>query len=398
MKLKKFIALTLSASLIAMYTGCMRNDSFESLLNRSSAETEQTFNIDTSNISTSSTNSLQNNYDAQNFYRDMLDSDEQEIYDNIYENLKKCSKKINLGNIKENKLKKIYDSVFLDHPELFYITGGYSISYFSIGFYNRVNLVPEYRVDVSKASSMLAELNSKIDEISLSAQNYTDDYSKALFVHDYIINNCKYDKQTADYNSDINSLSYTAYSCLINGTAVCAGYTAAFEAIMHRLGIVCGVVYGTSKESGEEHNWNFLILDGNYYYTDVTWDDPIVEDRDTDICAHKYCFVKSEDIEKDHNFNGDNLYAPECTADADNYFKKSGCYITDFNLVAIGEILNSHSNEKNIEMKFANYDLYDYAFKVLIQDGKIYNFNSIPKGTVSYMKDDDFYILTICLP
>ena len=43
---------------------------------------------------------------------------------------------------------------------------------------------------------------------------------------------------------------------------------------MKQMGIPCTLVMG--KTDNVSHAWNAVKLDGNWYYIDVTWDDPVV--------------------------------------------------------------------------------------------------------------------------
>ena len=64
-------------------------------------------------------------------------------------------------------------------------------------------------------------------------------------------------------------MSQSAYSALVNGRTVCAGYARAFQYIMQRLGIPC---YYCTGYAGESHAWNIVGMEDGYYNVDVTWD------------------------------------------------------------------------------------------------------------------------------
>ena len=68
-------------------------------------------------------------------------------------------------------------------------------------------------------------------------------------IHNYIINNTKYDSARADsniidYDSDI------AYGPLLEGYALCGGYTEAMELFLEKLHIK------SFRVASEEHIWN----------------------------------------------------------------------------------------------------------------------------------------------
>ena len=55
---------------------------------------------------------------------------------------------------------------------------------------------------------------------------------------------------------------------LINGSAVCSGYTSALEHLCGKAGLFCNRADGT--KDGGNHAWNRICLDGNFYYCDLT--------------------------------------------------------------------------------------------------------------------------------
>ena len=65
-------------------------------------------------------------------------------------------------------------------------------------------------------------------------------------------------------------MDQSAYSALVNGQSVCAGYARAFQYIMQQLGIP---TYYCTGYSGENHAWNIVKLYNDYYNVDTTWDD-----------------------------------------------------------------------------------------------------------------------------
>ena len=62
-------------------------------------------------------------------------------------------------------------------------------------------------------------------------------------------------------------------------------------------GIDCKVISGTANGGG--HAWNKVKLEGDYYYIDVTWDDP-VPDREGRLRYDYY-------LTKDPTFGGDHV-------------------------------------------------------------------------------------------
>jgi len=85
---------------------------------------------------------------------------------------------------------------------------------------------------------------------------------KARVYYNWICENCAY-----DYGAGDGSLSHTAYSLFKLGTAVCDGYTGAYNLLLKLEGIDC------RELSNGDHAWTVATLDGTEYHIDATWGD-----------------------------------------------------------------------------------------------------------------------------
>lgn len=101
-------------------------------------------------------------------------------------------------------------------------------------------------------------------------------WEKALAIHDWMTQNLEYDPDglSNDPNAKVDPDSSIPYGSLVNGKAICEGYSTTYDLFMKLLGIDCVVVKG--EANNKYHNWNKVKLDDdNWYCVDVTWDDPI---------------------------------------------------------------------------------------------------------------------------
>ncbi len=138
------------------------------------------------------------------------------------------------------------------------------------------------------------------------------DYEKELYLHDTLIKNVIYDM---DYAEEQN-----AYSALVNGRAVCAGYAYAFQYLLMRAGIESYYVVG--KSHGEGHAWNLAKIGGQWYYVDLTWDDPQMKDENQNLIEspysphYAYFNITTEMLTQDHDLSGqpENVPLPECNS------------------------------------------------------------------------------------
>lgn len=161
------------------------------------------------------------------------------------------------------------------------------------------------------------KLNNKIDEIIKDNINNTmDGYEKIKVIHDYLVNNSKYDVEKNNGKGSVYN-SYKAYGPLFEGYATCNGYTDAMALFLNRFGYKNFKIATTpDDENLTGHIWNAVYLDGRWLHLDVTWDDPVSESGQ-DYLLHKYFLVTDEELKKadegkvvvtEHNYNK-NIYS-----------------------------------------------------------------------------------------
>lgn len=130
----------------------------------------------------------------------------------------------------------------------------------------------EYTISYYDDEQQEAEVDKKIKEIieGLELDDKTD-FEKIAAIHDYICNNVEYvDDETE------NDITRTAYGALIDGKAVCQGYSVCLYRLLLEAGINNRIIFGKGlSDSGDSgaHTWNIIELNDEYYYMDVTWDD-----------------------------------------------------------------------------------------------------------------------------
>ncbi|MCR5225743.1 MAG: hypothetical protein K6E27_00825 [Eubacterium sp.] len=167
------------------------------------------------------------------------------------------------------------------------------------------------------------------------------DYDKELAAHDYIVNNCEYSF------SDANDMTeYYAYGALVNGKAVCSGYSRATALLLNLCDIDVKLISGDANNDNaadstnpdgtgsteaiiapdgsvvEGHMWNQVKIDGIWYNLDTTWDDPY--GTDVQELRHTYFNVDDTILKKNHEW--DSKDAEKCSSTFQNYYEKNGIY------------------------------------------------------------------------
>ena len=162
------------------------------------------------------------------------------------------------------------------------------------------------------------------------------DVEKELYLHDAVVKHAVYD---VTYSASMN---HSAYGNLVLGTSVCDGYTKLLQYLLCRCGILTTTLSGYS---GENHSWNVVCLDGEWYMVDPTWDDPVGQEVGKSI--HTYFNCPWTVFSQDHAFftpEGEaieNYFAvPDCTANKYNYFTYYG-YEGDLTLNTIDRVIRA---------------------------------------------------------
>ena len=193
--------------------------------------------------------------------------------------------------------------------------------------YSQVHKIQQAMInDVAstRLSSEDLEVIGKMEEIvsEVITADMTD-YEKELAIHDYIVSNYKYDYE--NYISDtLPDESFTPYGLLVKGTGVCQAYAEVTKLLLNKVGIECDVVVGTSRD--EDHAWNILKLDDEYYMLDVTWNDPTPDEEG--YVDYGYFNLTQEQFLQDHSW--DTSKWPVATGTKYNYFVYNNLVVNNY--------------------------------------------------------------------
>lgn len=163
------------------------------------------------------------------------------------------------------------------------VGGDYSKAYNTISFpsQEQPDGIDKYRMDaLMKAVQIHDELWA-----SGAIKSTMTEKQKARVYYDWLISHCTYDYAAYEnmFGDTSHASSYMTYGALVNGKAVCEGYTGAYNLLLKLEGIECRVE--VSKTAS--HGWTSATLDGVLYHIDPTW-------GDTSGQADKYFCMTSE--------------------------------------------------------------------------------------------------------
>lgn len=143
----------------------------------------------------------------------------------------------------------------------------------------------------------IKQINTKIEEIKNEVINDSmSDKEKIRAFHDYVINHSVYDEQRAlaieqgsTDNHEYNS--HKANGPLLEGYALCSGYSDAMKIFLDELNIP------NYKIANNNHIWNLLYIDGAWLHIDLTWDDPVTSDN-SNLLLHKFFLITTDELLK----------------------------------------------------------------------------------------------------
>ncbi len=152
-----------------------------------------------------------------------------------------------------------------------------------------IEITPKY------TNEKINEINNKVNSVfnELQLDNLSTK-KKIELIHNYIINNSKYDNDAIENKSNYDSSS--AYGNLIEGFSVCSGYSDAMAIFLDELKIP------NLKVSSDNHIWNLVFLNGEWLHLDLTWDD-----TDNEKYNNNYFLISKEKLfkldSKEHVFD-----------------------------------------------------------------------------------------------
>lgn len=191
--------------------------------------------------------------------------------------------------------------LIFDNPELFYL----SFDNMTINVETSFNIVTDiifergnnfYESSFSNETEIdeaLADMRSAREEFYEQMPTGLNDYETVKYVNDFLVESVEYDQTLSQ------DLVHSAYGALVNGLAVCDGYSYATKYLLDGLDITCFVGAGeaTASMPPEGHMWNYVQLYGNWYGLDVTWNDPDLGD----LISYDY-FLLGGDMQRSTGF------------------------------------------------------------------------------------------------
>ena len=316
----------------------------------------------------------------------------EDVYQKIYSALVRGETSFDLGRgISLDDVTAAVDRIRSEAPEICWF-GACSYTYSSSYFNFTATPVEGFSED--KLAEYCYELEAKANAVAREASKRQGDREKLKYVHDYLVNNCDYDYSSK--NSATTKPAHTAYGCLIDHKAVCSGYSDAFMLIVKKLGFECGTVSGIATES---HAWNYVRLGGNYYWVDVTWDDPTYEEGNKPLTAdipQNYFLIDDDLLYRSRTADNENPFVPVCTSLDLYQYSMDGAVFDYFDQNMISDLIEKHYGEGYTEFMFTSASDFQNCISFL-HSSDVWGLKALSgrKEGIQFSYNDDLYNVTL---
>lgn len=186
----------------------------------------------------------------------------------------------------------VVEAVYNDHPELFWMDAEFACKYLRTGICVEITL--QYNETANDLEAAKQDFDACAAEILAGAADLGSDYEKEQYIHDVLM-------QVVEYRT-LPSIDQSAYSAIVLGQSVCAGYSKAYQYLLQQLGIPC---YYCTGYAGEDHAWNIVKMGSLYRNVDVTWDD-------TEPSTYDYYNKSDKEFANTHVRTDLAVYLPAC--------------------------------------------------------------------------------------
>lgn len=228
-------------------------------------------------------------------YYHMLDDKSKSLYRQIYANANDLYSDFKAveSDATPAQVKNAFIAVCNDHPELFFMDTKFSAAFKGNG-------------DCIEIKLCFNDLANNIDETKAQFESAAQSVKNASSGSPF-----EMEKAAHDALAQMNTYSLmaphnqSAYSALNEGSTVCAGYARAMQYVMQLAGVPC---YYCSGYAGENHAWNIICLDDEFYNLDVTWDDT----DDASVCNYDWFNKTDADYGTTHIRRDLSVYLPPC--------------------------------------------------------------------------------------
>lgn len=330
--------------------------------------------------------------------RGQLSDEEKMVYDALSDAVARHDEGEISVSLSAEELSRVLAALNIDHPEFFWFDGEatYITTSTPLGI-ESTGCTLSYSFTREECESLMDQVDAytraclSSEEVAAAETDY--DRIKAVFC--YLVNSTDYDLSEADQSF---------ISVMTRGCGVCAGYARTFQYLMHQLGISCTYARGSST-AGENHGWNIVLCDNQWYQIDVTWGDPLdFTGSAGSSVSFTHFMLTDEEMARDHVLESE-IPMPACTATAYNYYRHEGLQMSVWDENIYQSLLRAAVDRGDswLTVRFQDETAYGECLSALIDNSGMFDLLRrcdlpIPDGGITYTHEDTFYEFSVKLP
>ena len=173
-----------------------------------------------------------------------------------------------------------YYSLLTTHPQYFFVDGMYWYYHNGEGIVTAI--IPQYKYTPEEYAPLKAIYDAALAEAVAYARQSSTPEGMLLRANDYLCANYSYDQSLSNRSVEL---------FFKEKSGVCQAYTQAYSAILNELGFTHTITLSDAMN----HVWNMVLLDGEWYHIDVTWNDPNWNGQDIPMSVTHTSFLLSDE-------------------------------------------------------------------------------------------------------
>ena len=206
------------------------------------------------------------------YFRSCLDPLQQQAYDLFVNAIQNLDTSLRLPKLTISQLIDVTNALDYDYPEFFYVEYVDKDNRYSYrSFTDHLEYELHYDIPKEDIRNLVKKIEAIADRLiaKAKASGCRSDLAMAAYLHNYVTDNIGYTGK---------STSPKRNHCLLGGLAnkecVCEGFAKLYLYLLDRAGVPAIYVYGkTNTQRDTYHAWNMIQINGEWYHTDITWDE-----------------------------------------------------------------------------------------------------------------------------
>ena len=280
----------------------------------------------------------------------------------------------------------LYQYVLNDHPEIFYSSSFSMEGRERNGVLSSLSVQPVYTMTEKQQQEKQQQIDQTMTAVLTSMPAGLDAYGQVKYVYDYVIDHTDYVLDSPD-NQNICSV-------FLNGESVCQGYAKATQYLLKKLGFEVTLIFGT-EQTGADHVWNLVKVDGDYYYMDTTWGEMQFSDQgESKGINYNFLLITTEELLQTHRIVSE-IPVPVCTAERDNYYVREKLLFQEKDYDRLKLLIEQAKakGETIVRFRCGSEQLYREMLDELFEQQKI--FTLVNGDAITYSSDDKMHTIFV---